>query len=322
MRSPVLKIAALALLGSVPLSAAALDPGGALGDAAGAAAKGAEAAGAAAGGASRGAAEAAGAAVGGAARGTEAAGAAVGGSVAGATRGADDAVKGAAESVGGSARSGNPAAGLGGAVEAARGRGPDVGAPGTLGGSIGAGPAPAGAAAGTLDAGTGASGAAARPRPDGTRPGARPAAGTTGSVSRPALATVEEPATILRLPLVLAPIGPGRSGGEAERRVPGLGLVRGSERELRQISRPLAPRAGVPRSVVDACRSTIAAQARAHGAIRVEAVSAGPPRPVGEGMTGAPIEARILYSRGDQVQVRQARITCQLSARGQVVALV
>jgi hypothetical protein len=36
----------------------------------------------------------------------------------------------------------------------------------------------------------------------------------------------------------------------------------------------------------------------------------------------APIEARIIYARSNQVQVRQARITCTLSDAGRVVALL
>jgi hypothetical protein len=132
---------------------------------------------------------------------------------------------------------------------------------------------------------------------------------------------VDQPVALVRLPLVLVP-DRGRSGTDAERVVPRFGLVRGSERDLRRLPRPLAPVGGVPRQSVDACRNSIAAGAKPHGAIRVEAVSAGTPSRVGPGVTGAPIEARIIYARMNQVQVRQARITCHVSARGQVVALL
>jgi hypothetical protein len=37
---------------------------------------------------------------------------------------------------------------------------------------------------------------------------------------------------------------------------------------------------------------------------------------------GAPIEARIVYARGGDMQVRQARITCRLNTQGRVVALL
>ena len=110
-------------------------------------------------------------------------------------------------------------------------------------------------------------------------------------------------------------------GGESERLVAGLGVVRGPERILRQLPRPLSPVAGVPQKAVEACRGSLAAGAKPHGAVRVEAVS-GAPRRVRTGVTGAPIEARIVYSRSDQVQVRQARVTCHLSTQGRVLALL
>ena len=113
-----------------------------------------------------------------------------------------------------------------------------------------------------------------------------------------------------------------RIEGAVTRVIPRLGLVRGTEREVRQLPRPLPRTGGVPRRSVDACRETIAAQARRHGAVRVEAVSAGSPRRVRSGVTGAPIEARIIYARSNQLQVRQARVTCQLNARNQVIALL
>jgi hypothetical protein len=78
---------------------------------------------------------------------------------------------------------------------------------------------------------------------------------------------------------------------------------------------------GVPASAVAACRRTIAGEARALGAVQVDAVSAGAPRTERGGLTGAPIVARIVYARGGQMQVRQARINCQINAQGRVVNL-
>jgi hypothetical protein len=72
---------------------------------------------------------------------------------------------------------------------------------------------------------------------------------------------------------------------------------------------------------VAACRETIAARARGHGAIQVEAVEVGAPDLLLTGFTELPVEMRIHYPQGDEVQVRQARITCRLDAQSRVVAL-
>ncbi|HEX2135526.1 MAG TPA: hypothetical protein VHG30_06395 [Microvirga sp.] len=80
--------------------------------------------------------------------------------------------------------------------------------------------------------------------------------------------------------------------------------------------------AGVPRGAVDACRDTIAAQAVRYGAVRVEAASAGSLRRARNGMTQAPIAARIVYARSNELQVRQARVDCRLNVNNQVVALL
>ena len=82
-------------------------------------------------------------------------------------------------------------------------------------------------------------------------------------------------------------------------------------------SRPpgMAPR------TVRACRTAIVAGARRHGAVRVDVASAGPTRSRPTGALMAPIEVRIVYERKGQAEVRQARVTCQLDATGQVFAL-
>jgi hypothetical protein len=135
------------------------------------------------------------------------------------------------------------------------------------------------------------------------------------------IGTVVEAPVLITLPLVLLP-DRGRGEATVERMIPRLGLVRGRESALRQLPRPLPRTGAVPRDAVNACRETIAAQARRHGAVRVEAASAGSPRRVRNGVTGAPIEARIVYARSNQLQVRQARVTCQLNVRNQVIALL
>jgi hypothetical protein len=174
-----------------------------------------------------------------------------------------------------------------------------------------------GAAAGA----SGRTGTAARGR-NSSEPGPSSAA-VTGTIptARAAVRGVDDPPVIIMLPLVLIP-DRNRSGAETERSVPGLGTVRGPERVLRQLPRPLSGVPGVARQSVNSCRNTIAAEAKSHGAVRVEAVSAGAPTRVRRGITRAPIEARIIYARGGQVQVRQARITCQLNAQGRVISLV
>jgi len=85
---------------------------------------------------------------------------------------------------------------------------------------------------------------------------------------------------------------------------------------------PLSAVAGVSDQAVEACRQAIAAAATRHGATQVEAVSAGTPSQLPEGVTEAPLETRIVYAQADTVQVRQARIACRLDDRGNVLGLV
>jgi len=79
---------------------------------------------------------------------------------------------------------------------------------------------------------------------------------------------------------------------------------------------------GVADETVEACRQVMAAAAAQHGATRVEAVSAGEVSQLSDGITEAPIEARIVYEQAGGTQVRQARVTCQLNAEGSVVRLL
>ena len=102
---------------------------------------------------------------------------------------------------------------------------------------------------------------------------------------------------------------------------PNIGVVRGSERTLRRLPRPLSSVAGVPRWTVEACRTIVAAGVTPYGAVRVEAVSAGQPRRAERAVTAAPIEVRVVYARADHVEVRQARINCHITAQGHIVAL-
>jgi hypothetical protein len=94
------------------------------------------------------------------------------------------------------------------------------------------------------------------------------------------------------------------------------------EPNLQQRETAFTPVGGVSREALDACHRTIAGQAVAHGAIQVEVVSAGTPSRLPNGVNEAPIQARITYRRADQVQIRQANVTCQRDDTGSVVALL
>jgi hypothetical protein len=84
--------------------------------------------------------------------------------------------------------------------------------------------------------------------------------------------------------------------------------------------RPLGPASPALRPVVRACRTALAEAASRYGATRVDVASTAPPRRSSDGGISAPMEARIVYVRGGRMQVRQAKVTCQFDANGQVVA--
>jgi hypothetical protein len=323
MRSRFVHLAAALLIVSIPHSAGALDPGGALGGAGAPAGAG-------------GAADAAGGAAGGAlgAAGQAAGGSGVGG-VGQAGAAAEGAVGAAAGAAGGGAvgaAAGAAAGGLGAAGGTAGGSVDNVGEAARAGATAGGG------VTGSVDnpaAGRGVElGGESNSRGSGS---AAPGRGTGGSPRGTAALSAEPPLTreqilrmgdvpaFIRLPFVLIPelvSDDDRSGGDAPRVVPRRNAARGSQANLRRRSRPLAAVPGVAPRTVSTCRNTIAAAAKPHGAISVEVASAGTPSRTGQGILRAPVEARIVYATGKQVQVRQARITCQLNAQGRVVALL
>jgi hypothetical protein len=94
------------------------------------------------------------------------------------------------------------------------------------------------------------------------------------------------------------------------------------EPNLQRQQAPLASVGAALAPALEACRRTIADQATAHGAIQVDVISAGTPRRLPNGVSEAPVEVRITYRREDQVQIRQADVTCQLDDDGSVVALL
>ena len=83
-----------------------------------------------------------------------------------------------------------------------------------------------------------------------------------------------------------------------------------------------SPEPEPPRAGLDGCKDTIAARAKRHGAIHVEAVEAGAPLRLGSGMTEVTLDASIVYQQGNLVQLREARVSCQWDAQGRVMALL
>jgi hypothetical protein len=106
-------------------------------------------------------------------------------------------------------------------------------------------------------------------------------------------------------------------------RAPGWAMFTSTpEPERRDGAGPLVAVDGVPPAALEACRATIADRASSRGAVRVEAVSAGTLVRLPNGLTEAPIEARITYEQGSQFDVRQARVTCRLDDQGGVAELL
>jgi hypothetical protein len=95
------------------------------------------------------------------------------------------------------------------------------------------------------------------------------------------------------------------------------GFVRDTPAALASLTQPLSPAPG-RNDLVAACRAMVEKSAEAHGAERVEAVSAGPQRRVRDG-TVAPVRFRIWYPGVLSSQVRQAKLLCKADRAGNVV---
>jgi hypothetical protein len=108
--------------------------------------------------------------------------------------------------------------------------------------------------------------------------------------------------------------GSGSSGAEM--------FMSAAAPEVLQAPSPQTEVAEVPRLGIDACKDVIAEQARRLGAIHVEAVSAGQPRRLRNGFTEAALDASIIYRQENLVQLREARVTCELDQDGKVVSLL
>src|SRR5215211_461906 len=129
---------------------------------------------------------------------------------------------------------------------------------------------------------------------------------------RPRRFRAEEP----RMLRWLAVAGPLALMGCADVGVRGFSLASFTSSGQEQRRGALLPVPGVADEIVEACRRAVAAAAAPHGATLVEAVSAGVTGRLPEGLTEAPIEARITYEQGPDIQVRQSRIACRLSESG------
>jgi len=259
---------------------------------------------------------------------------AAGGAASGAAGAAGDAASGAAGAAGSAASGAAGAAGS--AASGAAGAAGDAasGAAGAAGsaasGAVGAaGNAASGAAGAAGSAASGAAGAAGNAASGVLGGAARGSAGSasigpgnapTASIAAP---TDEVGArAVASLPAGLLPIEAGGGTiGPWVAYVPELGQVHGTKEALSGLARVLRTIPGTPLSAIRACRDRIASLSQPYGAIRVEAAGAGPIAQRRRGLTEAAIWARILYRRAGLTQVRQARVTCQLDARGQVLAV-
>ncbi|RWP68599.1 hypothetical protein [Mesorhizobium sp.] len=191
----------------------------------------------------------------------------------------------------------------------------------SLGGSLGAGKGSLGAglgvsgnlggASGGLSTGVGvgdtsfASATAPGGKPDNPALGAGQAASSTAGITPASKAKAASQFAIL--PRKLRPSGTGRDALAPN--TYGYPFMA-----------PLKAKPGIPPAVVRACRTAIASAAAPLGAVRVQAVSAGPLQQRRGALT-ARIEVRILYARQGGVEVRQARVGCRLDAAGRVTAV-
>jgi hypothetical protein len=98
-------------------------------------------------------------------------------------------------------------------------------------------------------------------------------------------------------------------------RVRDLGWVYGSPDALNRLGRPLQRRPGVDRRTVRLCRDALARTVVAHGAVQVEAASAGRPTRR-SGITLSPLTARVIYRLPTGYEAKQATVTCQMTRAG------
>ena len=97
--------------------------------------------------------------------------------------------------------------------------------------------------------------------------------------------------------------------------------IRPSDGTEISVGTPFRSIPGTPRAVVRVCREAIQSAAVRLGAVRVDARSAGSMFRHSAGTSTAPLVVRIQYDMGGIVETRQARVRCQLDARGSVYAV-
>ena len=71
---------------------------------------------------------------------------------------------------------------------------------------------------------------------------------------------------------------------------------------------------------IKSCRNELASTSRPLGAVAVEVRGVGPEVRGRNGVVSIPLKARIEYARNGTRQVKQARVTCQVTRNGQVAA--
>lgn len=203
---------------------------------------------------------------------------------------------------GGSSVDGVGGASLGGSLGAGKGSlGAGLGVSGNLGGASGG----LSTGVGVGDPSSG-SGTAPGGKPGNPALGAGQAASSTAGIT-PATTKAMAARQFAVLPRALRPSGTGRDA--SARTTYGYPFMA-----------PLQAKPGIPPAVVRACRTAIASAAAPLGAVRVQAVSAGPLQQRRGALT-ARIEVRIHYARQGGVEVRQARVGCRLDAAGRVTAV-
>ena len=97
------------------------------------------------------------------------------------------------------------------------------------------------------------------------------------------------------------------------------GWVGGAREDVSTINAPLAPRSGLPKRIVSACRDAIAKNAERYDVASLEAVAAGKQARV-NGRIVAPLEVRAIYRVRGVHEVRRTQVRCEIDRAGRVIA--
>ncbi|HEV2559064.1 MAG TPA: hypothetical protein VGU45_10590 [Microvirga sp.] len=111
-----------------------------------------------------------------------------------------------------------------------------------------------------------------------------------------------------------APKRVAKPGPEAVAKPRAPAVVRAAPPRRPEIARAASP-------TLERCREAITANTKRYGSTEVRVASAGAEERRADGVTVAPLTAQVRYAQRGRSQVRQARVNCQLSAGGQVVAI-